>query len=143
MKLQTSTRNPPSTGYVRPTEHKFFIWQDRFIHYEDDFAYKRNWETHPWRWCCTLCDPPSYGFRAKRGAWRAIIDISMRRHFLVRHYHHEHVLKTHKLCPNLVTASVPPALAASACAHQLQKICSVTRVERFVAPRTCSASRYL
>lgn len=93
--VRTSTRNPPSTGYRRPTERKFYIWQDRFIYWGKGWSRSHNRDERPWRWMCTLCEPPSYGFRCKKGAWLAIMTISMPRHFAVRHYHHEHVRREH------------------------------------------------
>lgn len=90
MKRQTSQRNPPSTGHHRPTERKFYVWQDRFIYYGGYRTYREGrWGRHPWRWMCTFCDPPAYGFRARQGAFNAIITKTMPRHFAVRHYHHE------------------------------------------------------
>jgi len=90
---RTSTRNPPSTNYQRPTERKFFIWRDRCLEHDERYMQKYNLERAPWRWCCTFCDPPSYGFRSKLGAWQAIINTSMPRHFFVRHYHHQHAAR--------------------------------------------------
>jgi hypothetical protein len=86
---RTSTRNPPSTNYQRPKKRKFFIWRDRCISYSgDSYAVRHGWERSPWRWCCTFCNPPTYGFRSKQGAWHAIMTISMPRHFAVRQGHH-------------------------------------------------------
>lgn len=93
---QTSRRNPPSTRYVRPTERKFYIWQDRGIRWDSAFARKRGLESRPWRWCCTLCDPPSYGYRTQKGAFQLILKVSMPRHMFVRQQHHEHVARTRK-----------------------------------------------
>jgi hypothetical protein len=81
---QTSSRYPPSAGYRRPTERKFYVWQDRFIAH----GWNRGWEKHPWRWCCTMCEPPSFGFRSRRGAWAAIMTVSYPRHMFVRGQHH-------------------------------------------------------
>lgn len=90
MRKQTSQRNPPSTGYQRPTERKFYIWEDRHISYSGYSSYAEGkWGPHPWRWLCTICDPPAYGFRARRGAYQRIIAQTMPRHFAVRRYHHE------------------------------------------------------
>lgn len=82
---QTSRRNPPSTSHVRPAERKFYVWRDRYIRYDP----------HPrrgkglWRWCCTLCDPPSYGSRSGPGGWEKIMTVSMPRHFAIRRHHHK------------------------------------------------------
>jgi hypothetical protein len=88
---RTSLRNPPSTKYQRPIERKFFIWRDRSICWGKAWADDHNREERPWRWCCTFCNPPSYGFRCKKGAWQAIINTSMPRHFFVRQDHHHWV----------------------------------------------------
>jgi hypothetical protein len=85
---QRTTRNPPATGYERPVERKFWIWQDRVIDYGEEFSRRHDWERHPWRWLCTLCDPPAQGFRARKGAHQAILTVSMPRHFAVRRDHH-------------------------------------------------------
>lgn len=90
---QRSRRNPPSTDYQRPTVRRFYIWQDRHIVYERRFAEHRGWGQQPWRWMCTFCDPPSYGFRSRKGAWAAILNTSMPRHFRVKHYHHRRVAR--------------------------------------------------
>lgn len=88
-KAQVTRRNPPGTNYQRPVERKFYVWRDRHIRYHDRFSESHGWvEAYPWRWMCTLCDPPSYGFRSKAGAWRAIMAVSMPRHFRVRDQHH-------------------------------------------------------
>lgn len=71
--------NPPSTGFIRPAERKFFIWRHPFL------------STEPWLWMCTLCDPPSRGWRSQPDAFRKIIEISMPHHFRVRHQHHKWV----------------------------------------------------
>lgn len=89
MMERTSRRNPPATGYQRPLERKFWIWRDRSIGYDDAFARRHGWERHPWRWMCTLCDPPAYGFRSRQGAFRAILTVSMPGHFRRRRQHHE------------------------------------------------------
>jgi hypothetical protein len=82
---QTSHRNPPQTGYHRPTERKFYVWQDQFNSYGGYSAYADGrWGLHPWRWMCTMCDPPAYGFRARRGAYHAIMTQVMPDH-LARH----------------------------------------------------------
>lgn len=88
-----SVRNPPSAGYERPLERKFYVWQDRVISYGTRFAAERGREVHPWRWLCTMCDPPVAGFRCQKGAWEKIMTVSMPRHFLVRHYHHAWVAR--------------------------------------------------
>lgn len=90
MTTRTSMRNPPSTKYQRPAERKFYVWQDRFITYGLN---DRGWEKRPWRWLCTMCEPPSYGFRSKKGAWNSIMTVSLPRHMFVRKCHHEHVRK--------------------------------------------------
>ncbi len=95
MVRQKSRRWPPSTGYERPTERRFYVWQDRRVTYALDFSRKYRWERHPWRWLCTMCDPPSEGCRVQQGAWLKIITISMPRHFAVRYAHHKHVAEHH------------------------------------------------
>lgn len=89
MKKQTSFRNPPSTNYERPTERKFYVWQDRAICWSEEFARKHDRERHPWRWLCTFCDPPTAGFRTRKGAFNSIMTSSMPRHFFVRRAHHK------------------------------------------------------
>lgn len=89
MKKQRAFRNPPSTGYTRPAERKFYVWQDRRAAFDDSFAERHGWEKHPWRWLCTLCDPPTEGYRVKKGAWEKIMTVSMPRHFKVRDSHHK------------------------------------------------------
>jgi hypothetical protein len=78
IKPHRSLHYPLSTGYLRPAERKFFIWQDRL-------------SPNRWRWCCTLCDPPCYGNRAQ---WRKIADVSLPNHFWRRKYHHDYVRRT-------------------------------------------------
>jgi hypothetical protein len=86
---QTSWANPPSTGHRKPTVRKFYIWQERHISYAGTSRYSEGrWERHPWRWLCTFCDPPAAGFRARRGAFQAIIQTSMPKHFEHRQAHH-------------------------------------------------------
>lgn len=84
-------RNPHQTRYERPQTAKFWIWKDTSIRYGAWFAREHGWDTSPWRWCCTFCEPPSYGFRVKQGAYLAIINGAMPRHFERRHAHHRHV----------------------------------------------------
>jgi hypothetical protein len=86
----TSWRWPPSTRHERPEERRFYIWQDPHIDYSDGFARNHGWERRPWRWCCTLCDPPACGFQVKKGAWNRIMTSTMPRHFRVRQGHHRH-----------------------------------------------------
>jgi len=88
-----SVHYPPATGYERPQVRRFWIWEDRTISYRDGTARRRGWGQHPWRWCCTFCDPPAFGFRAREGAWQAIVTISMPRHFRVRYCHHQYVAR--------------------------------------------------
>lgn len=88
---QRTWSNPPSTNYEKPVERKFFVWQDRHIAYGPEGAEKHGWELHPWRWMCTLCEPPTRGFRSKKGAWEKIMTVSMPQHFRARKYHHAHV----------------------------------------------------
>lgn len=89
---KTSARYPPSTGYHRPAERKFYVWQDTLIDYRGYSAYADGrWGRHPWRWLCTLCEPPSYGFRARTGAQQAIVAVSLPHHMRVRRSHHEWV----------------------------------------------------
>jgi hypothetical protein len=95
VRKQVTWRNPPSTGHARPAERKFYVWQDRCIKYGDKFAEARGWELRPWRWLCTMCDPPACGFRVKKGAWEKIMTVSMPHHFRVRGQHHKHVATTH------------------------------------------------
>jgi hypothetical protein len=72
---------PPLTGYLRPAERKFYVWQDRVM--------------GRWRWCCTLCDPPCYGSRSPLGdSWQKILVTSMPHHFSSRRRHHDHVRRT-------------------------------------------------
>jgi hypothetical protein len=81
---RSSLRYPPSTGYRRPAVRRFYVWEDRCITY----GYSEGkWGRHPWRWCCTHCDPPAFGFRAKAGAFEAIM-AHMPRHFQRRAAHH-------------------------------------------------------
>ena len=92
MKIQTSWRNPPSTNYRRPTERRFYVWRDRFILYgKGGYAESHGWGEYPWRWLCTMCDPPSYGFRAKRNGWQSIMTVTLPRHMRVRAAHHRWV----------------------------------------------------
>jgi len=93
-KKQKTWANPPSTNYERPTERKFYVWQDRHLNYGQAFAERHGWERYPWRWLCTMCDPPVGGCRVKKGAWKKIIETSMPRHFFVRGQHHKHVAMT-------------------------------------------------
>lgn len=86
---QTSWRNPPSTGYTRPAERKFYVWQDRFITYSPRDVARGKRGKHPWRWLCTMCDPPSTGFRCRPGAHRDIMTVTLPRHMFVRRYHHK------------------------------------------------------
>lgn len=65
---------------MRTTRRKFRVWEDR--------------EAGCWRWECTMCHPPSYGYRTTNDAWYRIMTVSMPRHFFVRRYHHEHVRRT-------------------------------------------------
>ncbi len=90
MSCRWSKRNPPSTGYQRPEERKFFIWQDRTIDY-GNAAKRRGWERHPWRWLCTMCEPPAQGFRVQKGAWQRIITVSLPHHFRTCGQHHDWV----------------------------------------------------
>jgi len=85
---KTSVLYPPSTGYRRPPKRKFYVWRDRAISYRHYRQYPEDWELHPWRWCCTLCDPPAFGFRARKGAFEAVMTISMPHHFYRRRAHH-------------------------------------------------------
>ena len=87
IKGHTSLRYPPSAGYQRPSQRRFFVWQDRFIRYRDGHR--------PWRWCCTLCEPPSFGFRSLPGGWARIMTGTLPRHLSVRNFHHRHVARTH------------------------------------------------
>jgi hypothetical protein len=87
--------NPPSTNFQRPKERKFYVWQDRHLNYGAAAARRRGWEQHPWRWLCTLCDPPTGGMRVQKGAWERIMTVSMPCHFRVRRYHHAHVAGRH------------------------------------------------
>lgn len=73
---------------MRPAERKFYVWQDRSA-FPAEFADSHNMERHPWRWLCTLCDPPAGGYRTRKGAWHDIMTISMPRHFFVRAQHHK------------------------------------------------------
>jgi hypothetical protein len=92
MKVRRSWRNPPSTGYERPTVRKFYVWRDRHVRYGSS-GRRHGWGESPWRWMCTFCDPPSIGFRARAGAWQAIIGTSMPRHFEHRKSHHQWVAR--------------------------------------------------
>lgn len=84
---RTSNRYPPSTGYQRPTRRKFYVWRDPFIRYRG--SQRQQWGDAPWRWCCTMCEPPSFGFRCKPPAWERIMTVSLPHHLRVLHYHHE------------------------------------------------------
>lgn len=89
MRKQRAAVNPPSTGYTRPTDRRFYVWQDRHIYYGGYRNYREGkWGLHPWRWMCTLCDPPSYGFQARAGAYQRIITSTMPTHFQRRQAHH-------------------------------------------------------
>lgn len=96
----TGTRNyPPQTKHRRPTTRKFWIWQDMTMSYAGYKSYRwGRWELHPWRWCCTFCDPPAFGMLVKRGAFERIINQSMPRHFQHREMHHRHVAREHPSC---------------------------------------------
>lgn len=88
-KARRSWANPPSTGYQRPAERRFYIWQDRRMDYRGYSAYREGkWGRHPWRWLCTYCDPPASGFQARSGAFQRIISTSMPKHFERRQAHH-------------------------------------------------------
>jgi hypothetical protein len=91
MRKQTTTRNPPSTNYQKPTERKFYIWRHRYLRYGHSLRTDRGWGDYPWLWMCTLCDPPSYGWRSRAGGWQAIISTSMPRHFAHKRAHHQWV----------------------------------------------------
>lgn len=94
---RTSWRNPPASGYKRPAERKFYVWRDRHISYGARAVDSGRRAEHPWRWLCTLCDPPSYGFRSKPGGWQAIMRTAMPRHFFVRAAHHRWVARNRPL----------------------------------------------
>ena len=83
-----SEKYPPSTGFKKPDKPGFYVWRDPFIRYT-----QRKWARAPWRWCCTLCEPPSFGFRSMSGAWAKIIGVSMPNHFASRATHHRHVAR--------------------------------------------------
>ena len=87
IKERTSLRYPAQTGHQRPRQRRFFVWRDPHIRYRSGHR--------PWRWCCTLCEPPSFGFRSLPGAWARIITVSLPRHMAVRGQHHQHVARTH------------------------------------------------
>lgn len=90
--MSAARRNPPQTNYQRPTERKFYIWQDRHIDYSGYGQYQHGkWGRHPWRWMCTYCEPPSTGFLASKGAFQRIIKTSMPQHFKHRRSHHRYV----------------------------------------------------
>src|SRR4051794_13191143 len=78
---RTSPRNPPQFQYQRPPIRRFFIWRVRF----------RNYRPSMWRWCCTLCDPPSYGARTTADAWEKIVKISLPDHMQFYRKHHAYV----------------------------------------------------
>jgi hypothetical protein len=88
---RSSAHWPPSTGYTRPTERKFYIWQDRLTRRDPVFAARRGWGIYAWRWCCTLCDPPAFGHQVRAGAQQRILNQTMPRHMFVRQAHHKHV----------------------------------------------------
>lgn len=82
---KTTLRYPRQTGHQRPQQRLFFIWRDPHIRYRQGHR--------PWRWCCTLCEPPSFGFRSRPGAWARIITVTLPRHMRVRRQHHAWVKK--------------------------------------------------
>lgn len=90
--VKTSTRYPPSTGYRKPTKRKFYVWEDRHIIY-GNWGLQHGWTWHPWRWCCTLCEPPAFGFRA-RGGYAAVMAF-MPHHFARRQAHHDWTRRNH------------------------------------------------
>lgn len=78
----TSAGYPPATGHERPLRAGVWVWCDLAITYPR-YAARRG--RHPWRWCCTHCDPPASGFRSSPGAWELIMTVSLPRHFAAVH----------------------------------------------------------
>lgn len=85
MRPHTSHRYPFQTHYQRPQQRKFWVWRCRVTHYRRDRS--------AWRWCCTLCEPPTYGFRTRPDAWFRIMTISMPNHMRRLRQHHQFVAR--------------------------------------------------
>lgn len=81
----TSARYPVQTQYQRPRQRKFWVWRCRLTHYRRDRS--------AWRWCCTMCEPPSYGFRTAKDGWLKIITVSYPNHMRHRYHHHRWVMR--------------------------------------------------
>lgn len=76
---------PHQTGYQRPEQRKFWVWRCRVTRYRPGHS--------AWRWCCTLCEPPTFGYRTVADGWFRIITESMPRHMRNRRQHHQWVAR--------------------------------------------------